>query len=64
MCGISKKLQKIAKYSCLDRQVRHQYLNNANYCNFFDNIPQILRVKASIVIVSILIFLKKFQRLR
>ena len=49
MCGISKKLQKIAKYSCLDRQVRHQYLNNANFCNFFDNIPQILRVKASAI---------------
>ena len=27
-------------------------MNNANFCNFFDNIPQILRVKASEYIKS------------
>ena len=46
--GYLKSCKKTAKYSCFDRQVRHEYLNNANFCNFFDNIPQILRVKASI----------------
>ena len=45
--GYLKSCKKTAKYSCFDRQVRHQYLKNANFCNFFDNIPQILRVKAS-----------------
>ena len=29
-------------------------LSNANFCNFFDGIPQILRVKASIYIIYIL----------
>ena len=45
--GYLKSCKKIAKYSCFDSQVRYWYLNNANFCNFFDNIPQILRVKDS-----------------
>ena len=44
--GYLKSCKKIAKYSCSDRQVRHKYLNNANFYKFFDSIPQTLRVKA------------------
>ena len=30
-------------------------LSNANFCNFFDSIPQILRVNASINIIEMVI---------
>ena len=39
--------QKISKYICFGDKFDNN-LSNANFCNFFVNIPQILRVKASI----------------
>ena len=49
ICGISKKQQNAVVLT--DKFDNN--MSNANFCNFFDNIPQILRVKASIYIILV-----------
>ena len=44
ICGISKKQQNAVVLT--DKFDNN--MSNTNFCNFFDNVPQILRVKASL----------------
>ena len=39
-------MSKKAKYGVLTDKFDNYNLSNANFCNFFDSIPQILRIKA------------------